>query len=64
VTVPEGVGVSLTSMAFINDVRSLGKRRSGFLIPVTLTSDEYESAERKVHVETMAFISDMRARQG
>jgi predicted membrane protein len=63
-TVPAGVGVSMTSMGFINDVRNLGKRRSGFLIPVTLRSEDYEGAERKVHVETMAFISDMRAKRG
>ena len=61
--VPEGVAVSLSSMAFINDVRLFSKRRSGFLIPVHLSSDDYEAAERKVHLETMAFISDMRANQ-
>jgi lia operon protein LiaF len=61
-TVPEHVGVSLTSMGFINDVRVLGKRRSGFLIPITVTSDGYADSERKLQVESMAFISDMRAR--
>jgi predicted membrane protein len=64
VTVPEGVGVSQTSMAFINDVRTMGQRRSGFLVPVTRSSEGYAEAERKVHVESMAFISDMRARRG
>jgi len=61
--VPEGVAVSLSSMAFINDVRLSGKRSSGFVIPVHLSSNEYEAAERRVHLETMAFISDMRASQ-
>jgi len=61
-TVPDHVGVSLTSMAFINDVRLLGRRRSGFLIPITLNSDGYDATEHKVQVESMAFISDMRAR--
>lgn len=61
--VPEGVAVRLSSMAVINDVRLFGKRSSGFLIPAHISSQGYETAERKVHVESMAFISDMRAKR-
>jgi predicted membrane protein len=61
--VPEGVGASLTSMGFVNEVRVLGKRRTGFVFPVNLSSDGYQAAERKVHVESMGFVSDMRASQ-
>jgi predicted membrane protein len=60
--VPEGVAVRLSSMAFINDVRLFGRRRSGFLFPIHMSSQDYDAAERKVHLETMAFISDMRAK--
>ena len=61
--VPEGVGVSVSSMAFVTDARVLGQRRDGFLVPVHLTSDDYEAAERKVHLETMFFVTDVRVRQ-
>jgi lia operon protein LiaF len=61
--VPEGVGVSVSSMAFVSDARVLGQRRDGLLLPVRLTSDDYETAERKVHLETMFFVGDVRARR-
>ncbi|MGA9348921.1 MAG: cell wall-active antibiotics response protein LiaF [Anaerolineae bacterium] len=60
--VPEGVGVSVSSMAFVTDARVLGQRRDGFLVPVHLTSDDYETAVRKVHLETMSFVADVRVK--
>jgi lia operon protein LiaF len=62
--VPEGVGVSTSSTAFVTDVRALGERRDGFLAPVSLTSDDYETAERKVRLETAFFVADVRVRRG
>ena len=61
--VPEGVGVSLSSMAFVTDARLLGQRRDGLLVPVHLTSDDYETGERKVRLETMSFVGDVRVRR-
>ena len=61
--VPEGVGVSLSSMAFVTDARMLGQKRDGLLLPVHLTSDDYETAERKVHLETMFFVGDIRVKR-
>jgi len=60
---PEGVGVSVSSMAFVSDARVLGQRRDGLLLPVRLTSDDYETAERKIHLETMFFVGDVRAKR-
>ena len=62
--VPEGVGVSVSSGAFVSDVRLLGRRSDGFLAPVSLTSESYEAAERKVRLETAFFVADVRVRQG
>jgi hypothetical protein len=61
--VPEGVGVSVSSMAFVTDARVLGQRRDGFLVPVHLASDDYETAERKVHLETMSFVADIKVKR-
>jgi len=62
--VPEGVGVSVSSTGLVSDVRLLGQRRDGFLAPIDLVSDSYETAERKVRLEMVFFVSDVRVRQG
>jgi len=61
--VPQDVGVSASSMAFITDTRVFGQKRGGFVIPSHVTSEGYENAGRKVQVETISFIADVRARQ-
>jgi len=61
--VPEDVGIAVSSMAFVSDVRVLGQRRDGVLTPVHMTSDGYETAERKVRLELTFFIADVRTRQ-
>ena len=61
---PEDVGVSLSSSAFIADTRMFGKKRDSFLAPVRMTSDDYETAERKIRLETTAFIGDIRVQRG
>jgi hypothetical protein len=59
--VPEGVGVSVSSTAFITDARLFGQKRDGVLAPVRLTSDSYETAKRKLHLEMTCFIASIRA---
>lgn len=61
--VPEGVGVSVSSTAFVTDARVLGQRRDSFFAPVHFASDEYETAERKVQLETISFVTDLRVRR-
>lgn len=61
--VPEGVGVSVSSTAFITDAQVLGRRRDGLLVSAHLTSDDYETAERKVHLETFFFVANIRVRR-
>lgn len=63
VFVPQGVGISVSSTAFVTDARVLGQKREGFLFPVRLTSDSYETAKRKVRLETTFFITDLRVKQ-
>jgi len=59
-TVPPEVGVSVSSSAFIADVRVLGRKRDSFLAPVRMSSENYETAERKIKLETTSFIADVR----
>lgn len=62
VTVPAGVGISVSSTGFISTVKYLGHKQDSFLAPVTVTSEGYETAERKVHVEALYFIADVKVR--
>ena len=61
--VPEGVGVAVSSRAFITDAKVLGQKQDHFLSPVHLTSDDYETAERKIRLETGFFIVDLKVQQ-
>lgn len=62
-SVPEDVGVSVSSTAFVTDARVLGQRRDCFLTPFELSSDDYETAERRVRLETLSFVGNLRVRQ-
>lgn len=63
VRVPEGVGVSVSSIGFVTDAKALGRKQVGFLTPFEVTSDDYQTAERKMHLETVNFVGDVKVRQ-
>lgn len=63
VLVPEGVGVSVSSTAFVTDARVLGQRQEGLLSPIRVVSDDYETAERKVRLELIFFVMELKVRQ-
>lgn len=62
-SVPEDVGVCVSSTAFVTDARVLGQRRDYFLTPFELSSDNYETAERRVRLEILSFVGSTRVRQ-
>ncbi len=62
-TVPEDVGVSVSSSAFVTDARMSGQKREGILTPVRLASDNYDSAERSIRLETTSFVGDVRVQR-
>lgn len=61
--VPEGVGVSFSSTSFVMDAKVLGQKRDSFFVPFHLTSDDYETAERKVQLEANYFVGNVRVRR-
>ena len=63
VFVPAGVGVSVSSTAFVTDGRVLGQKRDRFLSTLHLASEDYETAERKIGLETTFFVVDLRVKQ-
>jgi lia operon protein LiaF len=62
-TVPQDVGVSLSSNAFFTEAKGLGRKREVFLSPLRIASENYETAERKVRLEMSFFVADVRIRQ-
>jgi lia operon protein LiaF len=57
--VPEGIGVSVSSWAFLTDGKVFGRNEQSFVTPLQATSDDYETADRKVYVETYFFVNDL-----
>lgn len=58
--VPQDVGVSVSSVGFINEVKVYGKKQSSIVLPLEIASETYESAERKIRLDVAFFISDVK----
>ena len=63
VRVPESIGVSLLSTAFVTEARLLGQKEDSFVSPVHLTTDGYEASERRVRLELFQFIAGVKVTQ-
>lgn len=61
-TVPEDVGVSIASVALLTEAKVLDWKRQSFFMPVHYATENYEIAERKIHVEVNYFISNIKVR--
>ncbi len=60
--VPENVGVSISSFSFITDARHLEEKFGGFISPLAWSSPGYEQAEKKIRIENVAFLGNVRVR--
>jgi len=60
--VPETLGFALTANGFITDAKIAGNKEDSFLTPITYQSPNYTSAERKIKVELLSFITDLKIR--
>lgn len=61
---PADVGFKLNAYGFVTDARILGEKRSGFFLqPVEQASENYDSASKKINVELIAFIGEIKIRQ-
>jgi lia operon protein LiaF len=56
-------GFTITSTAFLTNAEVLGKKEDTFLVPMTYTSENYESARRKVRLETLFFVAELEVEQ-
>lgn len=62
--VPEGVGIAVSSTAFVTDARFLGRKRESIMYPFYQASDDYETAERKIRLEVTSFVAAPKIRRG
>jgi predicted membrane protein len=63
VLVPESVGVSVSAAGFISEVKLSGHKEESFIVPLTWQSDNYASAERKIRLDAVGFINELKVRQ-
>ena len=61
--VPADVGVAVLSNGLVTEVRVLGHREDRVLVPFEIASPNYETAERKIHLEMFNFVGTLRVRQ-
>ncbi len=59
---PQGIGVSVSSAAFVSDIRILGRKQSTVLLPIDMSSEGYDTAERKIRLDVAFFISDVKVK--
>jgi lia operon protein LiaF len=63
ILIPQDVGLSITSTAFLTSARINGHKSDRFLMSDTYTSENYASAERKIRLEAYSFVTDLDAKQ-
>lgn len=56
--VPDGVGVSVSSTAFVTEVNLFGQKHQNFVMTTRLTSDDYETAEYTVDLEATCLVAN------
>ena len=61
--VPEGVGVSVFSTAFVTDARVFGQKTDNVLSPYKYQSEDYSTAGRRIRIESSRFITDLRVKR-
>jgi hypothetical protein len=61
--VPEGVGVIVSSMAFLTEAKIFDQKHTRFFAASQFASDDYETAERKVHLDLSYFVADVKVRR-
>ncbi|MFL7794218.1 MAG: cell wall-active antibiotics response protein LiaF [Anaerolineae bacterium] len=61
--VPEGVGVIVSSMAFLTEAGIFDQKHSRFFTISQFTSEDYETAERKIHLDLRYFVADVKVKR-
>lgn len=60
IIVPKDVGISISSTGFVTEARLEGKKRGGFVTPIRYTSENFESAVKRIRLEMISFVADLK----
>ena len=58
--VPQGIGIALNSSAFVTDVTMEGRKQNSFITPVIEKSAEYDTSVKKLNLETLHFVGEIK----
>jgi len=60
IILPKDMGISISSLGFVTDARLEGKKRGGFVTPIRYTSENFENTTKKIHLEMISFVADLK----
>jgi lia operon protein LiaF len=60
---PEDVGFSVSSTAFLTSANLFGEKQDNLLVPYQISSANYETAERKIRLEATYFVVTVKLRR-
>ncbi len=63
VIMPPGLGLALNASGFLVDATIFGKKTSQFFTPVEVRTPGYQTSERRVRLESVFFVNDLKVRQ-
>ncbi len=63
VVAPVGLGLAVNASGFLLDATVFGNKQSQFLTPLEERTAGYETAERRVRLESAYFVNDLKVRQ-
>jgi lia operon protein LiaF len=63
VILPETVGALVRSTALMTHGEVLGREEDRFVGTLEVRTEDYEAAERKVHIEAVYFVADLKVRR-
>lgn len=58
--IPAGLGVKVTSAAFVSDVKFMGSKQTHLFENLEVASPGYDTAERRVHLVARNFVGDIK----
>lgn len=61
--VPKDVGVSVSSSAFVSSVKMLDRKEESFVAPLRIQTDNYDTAARKIQIEMIQFVAEVKIRR-
>lgn len=58
--VPQGVGVAVSSTAFVTELKVQGKQEESFVMPYHYATEDYVTSDRKLRLETAYFVASIK----